>query len=98
MTRPVERARAHGTSARGRRPRVCRFWGIRRRRVASSGVGRLTRARSARAGERRRQGKVGRSWPVGWSHARKRRATRQESRSARAWLARSRASEEGGPM
>ena len=98
MMRPVEKARAHGMSARGRRPRVWKFWGIRRTRVASNAVGRLTRARSARAGERRRQGKVGRSWPVGWSHARKRRAVRQESRSARAWLARRRASEEGGPM
>ena len=98
MTRLMERARAHGMRARGRRPRVWRFWGRRRRRVARSAVGRLTRARSARAGERRRQGKMGRSWPVGWSQARKRRARRQEIRSARAWLARSNASEEEGPV
>ena len=98
MMRPTERARAHGMRARGRRPRVWRFWGRRRTRVARSAVGRLTRARSARAGERRRQGKVGKSWPVGWSHARKKRVRRQESRSARAWLARSKASEEAGPV
>ena len=41
---------------------------------------------------------MGRSWPVGWSQARKRRARRQEIRSARAWLARSNASEEEGPV
>lgn len=98
MMRPMERARAHGMSARGRRPRVWRLWGRRRTRVARSAVGRLTRARSARAGERRRQGKMGRSLPVGWSHARKRRARRQEIRSARAWLTRSMASEEEGPV
>ena len=72
MTRPMQRAKAHGMSARGRRPLVCRCCGRRRTRVASSAVGRLTRARSARAGERRRQGKMGKSWPVGWSQERKR--------------------------
>ena len=98
MTRPMQRAKAHGMSARGRRPRVCRFCGRRRTRVARSAVGRLTRARSARAGERRRQGKMGKSWPVGWSQERKRRAMREEMRSARAWLARSIPSEEEGPV
>ena len=98
MMRPRVRARAQGTKARGRRPRVCKVAGMRSARVVRRTVGRLTTARSARAGERRRQGTLGSSCPVGWSQARKSRASRLERRSARAWLAIRRASVEWGPV
>ena len=74
-----------------------RWRGRRSAREARRGEGRETRARKARAGESRRQGRVGRSTPVGWSQDSRRRVRREERRSAVAWLMARRAREVGGP-
>lgn len=93
----MRRESAQGRRVRGRRALVCRCAGARRETAAYRGVGRQRKARRARAGERRRQGAVGRRAPVGCSQARRNKVRREVRRSARAWLASSKARVEEGP-